>query len=108
VLENVLVNARDALMSGAQEHPAVEVRAEEVDYFGDPWVSITVRDNGPGIPIEIQDKIFEPFFTTKPAGEGSGLGLDIVRKIVEKHEGSIDFESKPGRTTFFVRLPANF
>ncbi|MCB0166812.1 MAG: GHKL domain-containing protein, partial [Anaerolineae bacterium] len=48
---------------------------------------------------------FEPFFTTKPAGEGSGLGLDIVRKIVEKHEGQIKVDSRPGRTTFSVLLP---
>lgn len=50
-------------------------------------------------------KIFQPFFTTKPPGEGSGLGLDIVRKIVEKYRGVIDFESIPGQTTFTVSLP---
>jgi signal transduction histidine kinase len=50
-------------------------------------------------------KIFEPFFTTKPAGEGSGLGLDIVKKILEKHQGNIEVESVPGKTTFTVFLP---
>jgi PAS domain S-box-containing protein len=66
---------------------------------------VSITDSGTGIPPEIQDQIFQPFFTTKPAGEGSGLGLDIARKIVEKHCGQIEFESAPGRTTFHVWLP---
>jgi len=64
-----------------------------------------IIDSGPGIPDEIKERIFEPFFTTKPAGEGTGLGLDIVRKIVEKHQGTVEVESRPGRTMFCVRLP---
>jgi signal transduction histidine kinase len=68
-------------------------------------VKISVTDSGKGIPEEIKGKIFEPFFTTKPAGEGSGLGLDIVKKIVEKHQGKIEVESIPGQTTFHVFLP---
>jgi two-component system NtrC family sensor kinase len=71
----------------------------------DTKVIITITDTGKGIPREIQDKIFEPFFTTKPTGEGSGLGLDIVQKIIEKHEGEIEVESMPGKTTFTVSLP---
>jgi signal transduction histidine kinase len=66
---------------------------------------IKITDSGRGIPQEIQQKIFEPFFTTKPAGEGSGLGLDIVRKIINKHEGDISVESNPGQTTFTISLP---
>ncbi|MEG4321387.1 MULTISPECIES: response regulator [unclassified Microcoleus] len=62
-------------------------------------------DDGKGIPPEVIPKIFQPFFTTKSAGEGSGLGLDIVRKIVDKHEGTIAVESVPGQTTFTVSLP---
>lgn len=69
------------------------------------YVVVQITDSGPGIPEEIQDRIFEPFFTTKAAGEGSGLGLDIVRKIVEKHQGVIAVESQPGKTTFSVLLP---
>ena len=68
-------------------------------------IVVKITDSGPGIPPEIIDKIFEPFFTTKKAGEGSGLGLDICRRIVQKHGGSISVDSEPGRTTFIVRLP---
>jgi PAS domain S-box-containing protein len=68
-------------------------------------VVVKFTDSGCGIPPEIQERIFEPFFTTKAAGEGSGLGLDIVKKIVDKHSGRIEVESQLGRTTFSVYLP---
>jgi signal transduction histidine kinase len=70
-------------------------------------VQVLIADSGCGIPPELQAKIFEPFFTTKPMGEGSGLGLDIVKKIVEKHQGSLTVQSQPGETTFKVILPIN-
>ena len=68
-------------------------------------LKVMITDNGTGIPPEIKNKIFEPFFTTKPPGEGSGLGLDIVQKIIDKHQGKIEVESVPGETTFTVFLP---
>ncbi|NES73907.1 MAG: GHKL domain-containing protein, partial [Okeania sp. SIO2D1] len=68
-------------------------------------IVVAITDSGCGIPEEICQKIFEPFFTTKPRGEGSGLGLDIVRRIVDKHQGKIAVESQPGETTFQVFLP---
>lgn len=69
-------------------------------------VTVEVVDSGPGIPEEIQPRIFEPFFTTKDVGEGAGLGLQIVHRIVcETHQGAIALESKPGETRFWVRLP---
>jgi signal transduction histidine kinase len=70
-------------------------------------VQISITDSGSGIPPEVQPKIFDPFFTTKPPGEGSGLGLDIVKKIIDKHQGTITFNSVPSRTTFIVSLPMN-
>jgi PAS domain S-box-containing protein len=68
---------------------------------------VSITDSGQGIPPEVFPKIFEPFFTTKLSGEGSGLGLDIVRKIIEKHQGTIAVESVPGQTTFTLSLPCN-
>ena len=69
------------------------------------FVVVAITDTGVGIPDDIKPRIFEPFFTTKPPGEGSGLGLDIARQIIEKHHGRIDVESAPGQTTFRVFLP---
>jgi len=73
----------------------------------DQQAKISITDSGSGIPEELQLKIFEPFFTTKPPGEGSGLGLDIVKKIIEKHHGQIEVKSIPGQTTFTIYLPIN-
>jgi len=68
-------------------------------------VCVEITDDGGGIPPEAVDRIFEPFFTTKAPGSGTGLGLDVVQRIVAQHEGRIDVESEPGRTTFTVCLP---
>ncbi|WP_081099746.1 sensor histidine kinase [Leptospira noguchii] len=75
-----------------------------------PWndyVVVEIEDNGPGIPVKIQDRVWDPFFTTKDQGEGTGLGLGIVKGIVEKHKGKITLNSNPGRTIFRVELPIN-
>jgi PAS domain S-box-containing protein len=76
-------------------------------FMQEQLIIVVITDNGPGIPTEIQDKIFEPFFTTKPYGEGTGLGLDIAKKIVAQHQGKIRLDSQPGRTTFSVSVPIN-
>ncbi len=68
-------------------------------------VLLQVIDSGPGIPAAVQGRIFEPFYTTKAQGEGSGLGLSISREIIERHQGTIGVESRPGRTVFTVALP---
>jgi len=68
-------------------------------------VVVRVVDNGTGIPPEIRGRIFDPFFTTKPMGQGTGLGLDIVRRLVRHNDGEISVESEPGRTEFRVALP---
>ncbi|HVT09693.1 MAG TPA: ATP-binding protein, partial [Polyangia bacterium] len=68
-------------------------------------VIVAIEDSGPGIPPDAAGRIFEPFFTTKAKGEGTGLGLSICARIVEKHGGTIQVDSRPGRTRFEVRLP---
>jgi signal transduction histidine kinase len=69
------------------------------------YVSVSIQDSGSGISPEIRTKIFQAFFTTKQAGEGSGLGLHIIGKILEKHGGALYLESEPGKTRFTVILP---
>jgi signal transduction histidine kinase len=74
-------------------------------YREDNCVVVEIGDNGSGIPPDVQTHIFEPFFTTKGVGEGTGLGLDTVQRIVKKHRGTIQVTSTPGDTRFQVRLP---
>jgi two-component system, cell cycle sensor histidine kinase and response regulator CckA len=102
VFVNLIVNAAQAFSTPAAGN-RVEVSVKRGP-GGD--VVVVVRDNGPGIPEQVQGRLFTPFFTTKAPGEGTGLGLSISRRIVTRHRGSIWFESQVGRgTAFFVRLP---
>jgi signal transduction histidine kinase len=72
------------------------------------WLAVSITDHGAGIPPEALPHIFEAFFTTKPQGSGTGLGLEIVHRIVtQKFGGTIEVESEPGNTRFNVRLPLN-
>jgi signal transduction histidine kinase len=68
-------------------------------------VTVEIADDGPGIPEDVQSRIFEPFYTTKDVGDGTGLGLDVSRRIVDAHGGSIFFTTRPGDTRFVVSLP---
>ena len=95
---NLIDNAVDAVPVGG--HIAVAGMRDR------NFVTVRVTDDGPGIPKEIQGRIFDPFFTTKGVGKGSGLGLDIVRRLMQRHEGEVSVESVPGRTEFQVRIPA--
>ena len=75
-----------------------------------PWhgtgVEVTIADDGPGIPAEVQRRVFEPFYTTKAVGSGTGLGLDTTLRIIrDRHDGDVRLQSRPGRTAFSVRLP---
>jgi len=97
VWTNIIDNAIDAM------HGQGKLRVHT--YRDDNCVVVEIGDNGPGIPAEIQPRIFEPFFTTKGVGDGTGLGLDTVQRIVKKHKGSIQVVSKPGDTRFQVFLP---
>jgi signal transduction histidine kinase len=75
--------------------------------FQPPWVVVTIDDSGPGVPPEIRDRIFTPFFTTKGPGQGTGLGLGIVHRIVSEHGGEVEVGDAPGGgARFTVRLPA--
>jgi signal transduction histidine kinase len=94
---NLIDNALDAAAHGGR----VDVGAGREDH----GVVVRVIDDGPGIPDGLKHRIFDPFFTTKPQGMGTGLGLDIVRRLVSHNDGAIEFETKPGRTEFRVRLP---
>ena len=68
-------------------------------------VVVRVVDDGQGLAPEIRERIFDPFFTTKPVGQGTGLGLDIARRLVLRHHGEIEVDSRPGHTQFSVTLP---
>jgi signal transduction histidine kinase len=91
------------LMSSIPNHMKIDFRDS---YYKGKYISISIEDNGPGIPPEIQTKIFEAFFTTKPMGEGSGLGLHIISKILEKHKGALNLLSEPGKTKFVIHIPS--
>ena len=97
VWTNIIDNAIDAM------HGKGELRVRT--YREDGCAVVEIGDNGPGISPEVQPHIFEPFFTTKGVGEGTGLGLDTVQRIVKKHRGNIQFTSKPGDTRFQIWLP---
>jgi signal transduction histidine kinase len=97
VWTNIIDNAIDA-MGGKGE---LRVRT----YKEDACVVVEIGDNGPGISDKTLPHIFEPFFTTKGVGEGTGLGLDTVQRIIRKHRGNIQVDSQPGDTRFQVRLP---
>lgn len=97
VWANLIDNALDAVDEGGR----VTVTAVQ------EGTSIVVRviDDGPGMPDDVKARIFDPFFTTKAVGTGTGLGLDIARRVVTRHKGSITLTSEPGRTEFVVQLP---
>lgn len=99
VWTNLIDNAADALESlpGAR----LQIKAWRDKKF----LKVAIQDNGPGIPADIKSKIFDPFFTTKAIGKGTGLGLEVVNKIVKQHNGSVTATSEPGRTEFLVCLP---
>jgi signal transduction histidine kinase len=98
VWANLLDNAIDAARGG---HVRLDAGAENGK------VVVRVTDDGPGIPDAIVSRIFDPFFTTKDVGEGTGLGLDISRRIVQRHQGTIDLHTGKGGTEFCVTLPAS-
>jgi len=97
VWTNLIDNAADAMHGNGK----LTVRTAQENDF----VLVEIADNGPGIPPNVQPHIFEPFYTTKGVGEGTGLGLDVVHRIVQKIRGNISVKSVPGDTRFQVRIP---
>jgi signal transduction histidine kinase len=106
VFLNLISNAEDAMEERAAEQPDHRKELEITTANTGDEVIATVRDNGCGIPEDIQERIFDPFFTTKPRGEGTGLGLSISFGIVTKYGGEITCESIKGKgTTFILQFP---
>jgi signal transduction histidine kinase len=99
VWTNIIDNAIDAMEVNAKGN--LDIRTLHDGNF----VKVFIKDDGPGIPPDIQQRIFDPFFTTKEMGKGSGLGLDVVSRIMIQHNGAIKVDSKPGATEFEVCLP---
>ncbi len=99
VWTNLIDNAIDAMKGEGLLH--VITRREN------QYAMVEIRDSGPGIPPEVMPHIFEPFFTTKEVGSGTGLGLDIVYRIIRQHSATIEVQSRPGETRFIVRLPGH-
>jgi signal transduction histidine kinase len=100
-LNQIWANLIDNALDAVPESGRIEVTAQRDRHR----VLVRVVDNGPGIPAEISQRIFDPFFTTKPVGKGTGLGLDIVRRLIGHNDAEIEVESIPGRTEFRVSLP---
>ncbi|MGD0731286.1 MAG: ATP-binding protein [Terracidiphilus sp.] len=96
---NLIDNAIDAMCDAPTKILEIRTCKEATN------VLVEIADSGSGIPPEAHGRIFDAFFTTKPVGKGTGLGLDIVYRIVRNHHGTISFKSSPGRTVFQVRLP---
>lgn len=96
---NLIDNALDAMEVNNRGKLEIKTRR------GKQSIEVAIADNGPGIPEEIKNKIFDPFFTTKEIGKGTGLGLDVVSRIVRQHGGSVKVNSTPGRTSFVICFP---
>jgi signal transduction histidine kinase len=109
-LSQVWTNLIDNAVDASPENAQIEIATWTEPAAGtEPgWLAVSITDHGAGIPPEVLPRIFEPFFTTKPQGSGTGLGLEIVHRIVtQKFGGTIAVESEPGNTRFIVRLPVN-
>ena len=107
VILNLIVNAAQAIAEAIKNKPGTKGRILIETRHVDGWAEIRVQDTGTGIPETLRSRIFDPFFTTKPVGKGTGQGLEIAYSIiVDRHGGTITFETKVGEgTTFILRLP---
>jgi signal transduction histidine kinase len=101
-LHQVWVNIINNAIQAMDYKGTLKINISQVDNR----VRVSITDSGPGISDAVADRIFEPFFSTKELGVGTGLGLDIVKRILDEIDGSIDFQTKPGQTTFNIWLQA--
>jgi signal transduction histidine kinase len=99
VWTNLVDNAMDAMEPNGKGTLTITTKKDR------EFVRVTIADDGPGIPQDIQSRIFDPFFTTKDIGKGTGMGLEVVMRIVKQHNGSIKLKSEPGKTEFLVCFP---
>jgi len=99
VWTNLIDNALDAMEQNGQGTLTIKTEKDR------EFVQVSIIDDGPGIPDEIRSRIFDPFFTTKEMGKGTGMGLEVVQRIVRQHNGTIKVKSEPGRTEFIVCFP---
>jgi len=99
VWTNLIDNALDAMEPNGKGKLTIRTQRDR------QFVQVTIGDDGPGIPNDVKTRIFDPFFTTKEVGKGTGMGLEVVQRIVRQHNGSIKVESKPGKTEFSVCFP---
>jgi len=102
-LNQVWTNLVDNALDAMGDTGTLRVSVHAVD--DGRAVEVEIGDTGAGMPAQVRDHAFEPFFTTKGVGKGTGLGLDISRRIVDRHRGSIDIDVPPGETVLRVRLP---
>ena len=100
-LNQVWTNLIDNAISALEKNGTLTIETS----CDDKNLTVSIIDNGKGIPHEIMSRIFDPFFTTKKVGEGTGIGLDIVNRIVKRHNGDIKVSSEPGRTSFSIHIP---
>jgi signal transduction histidine kinase len=84
----------------------IEVRSEATPNSRTKWLVVSITDDGPGIPLEIQQRVFTPFYSTKKKQNAAGLGLTVAQNFAQQHEGNVKLESEPGRTVAELRLPA--
>jgi len=102
VWTNLIDNAIDAMEVNGIGNLTIKTRQDR------EYAEITIADNGPGIPADVQQRIFDPFFTTKEMGKGTGMGLEVVQRIIkQQHQGSIKVNSQPGHTEFIICIPIN-
>jgi signal transduction histidine kinase len=101
VWTNLIDNAIDAMEINGRGTLTIKTQHDS------GFIQVSISDDGPGMPDAVKSQAFDPFFTTKDIGKGSGMGLEVVHRVIKQHNGSVQFTSQPGKTEFSIRLPIN-